>query len=888
MTKKLFRMLSFIKIPLFLSLLMFMGVNVSAQQVEEPKPGTYFDLQVYRDSTGNVLFQVGSDSCGLLRNPNDYKDSRDKRYWIFTTKNFIRVSEKDSSCVSGISAVEPFDILVVKGECQTGKHITKDQPRGYKNITNIQENSTNGERKFELCDKDQSFSFLIVNTEDWNKKIEMTISSQTQVDTTMTLCSDTTFCERAYAIGDTLNLKLTRERRALICSMSLNEKELPGRFALGKFDDRKNDDIVYPTASLNIDTLVLDKTDNDRWVLEANVCYLKNGKLEKDVRYIVIPMMAEPEGWNAIIRWCSSHIGIIFICIGAICGGVIGIIVLWDKPKKKKRQEEEKRKEEEKKREKEEEARRKEEQDKNKKEGIPPPLESDKPKIEESVEGNQEEDMEIVPESDKYFEYLTNADAAQLLKEYLTIIYEKNIDKRRPKELYRKTYNSWVTKFCKEWNGQNLDNEIPESEFTIENIFSYINKGYIKPADKQKLEEELRACGSPQDSYFTLLEKYKTKQLNEGYQNAVSEYKKEVCKKLKDILSILREQHFTVGDNSDDTVDELVNSICISIRQGMQQDELQAKVNGLEEEIKSMTKAHKEELENRDTEKQTEQTTLKKQFQEEKQKALKTKDEEYKNKIERLNQEHKEAIKDLNKAQEKEKVTLTNNIGKLNNIIDKKNEQITELKNSLQDDCLYFIGEFCKQIDKVDATLQQLVESTSIMNGNGNKCANIVKKAQESFVKFSEQVKQRNSKEYWRRDTVKLPEVIADLQNFVEMGLRSTGWVNIVSYLHLYAGATAQLNELFNKEGLHTYKLNSLFYDIVKLLGLCGVKIMLPSLLVEKYNDEYFSYENADQWIQTFSPDLRPRDYASKIFDMSRIGYQIDGKDEVKAKVYSL
>ena len=894
MTKKLFRMLSFIKIPLFLSLLMFMGVNVSAQ-VEEPKPGTYFDLQVYRDSTGNVLFQAGSDSCGLLRNPNDYKDSRDERYWIFTTRELIRISEKDTAKVSGVSAVTPFDFLVLNDVYQQGKSgskpINKQRPRGYKVVKNITRNDR-GEQIFELqgSNSNETFSFFIVNAEDWNKEIKMTISScsQTQVDTTMILCSDTIFCKRAYAIGDTLNLKLTRTTRgAFIRSVSLDGNELNGKFALGKSGGkREKDDIVYTTASLNIDSLVLGAPDNAQWILTTNVSYLKNGKLENDVFNVVIPMKASQEEGDIdkIIRWCNSHINIIIIYGGFISGVIVSIIFyffLWEKPKKKKRQEEEKR-------EKEEEARRKEEQNKNKKEGITPTLESDKPKIEESVGGNQEEDMEIVPESDKYFEYLTNADAAQLLKEYLTIIYGENIDKRRPEELDRKTYNSWVTKFCKEWNRQNLDNKIPESQFTIDNIFSYINKGYIKPVDKRELENELRPCGLPQDSYFILLKKYKTKQLNAGCQNAVSEYKEEVCKKLKDILSILGEQHFTVGEDLGHTVDELVNNICTSIRQGMQQDELQAKVNGLKEEIKSMTKVHEEELKNKDTERQIEQDTLKEQFQKEKQDALETKDREYKDKIKNLNEEHQKAIKDLNEAQEKEKVTLTNDIDKFKNTIIEKDNQITKLEYSLQDDCLYFIGEFCKQIDKVGAILQQLVESTSVMSGNDSKCANIVKKAQGSFVKFSEQVKQSNNKEHWLSGTVKLSEVIADLQNFIEMGLRSTGWVNIVSYLHLYAGATAQLNEMFNEEGLYTYQLNSLFYDVVKLLGLCGVKIVLPNLLVEKYNDEYFDYENADQWIQIFSPDLRPLDYASKIFDMSRMGYQIDGKDEVKAKVYFL
>lgn len=894
MTNKLSRMLSFIKVPLLLSLLMFMGVNVSAQQVEEPKPGTYFDLQVYRDDTGKVMFQAGSDSCGFLRNPIDYEGYKDPRFLIFTNKKFICVSERDSNAFSGISAVEDFDILVVKGKCRKGKHIVKDQPRGYKVVETIKRED-NGERKFELkSTKGEPFSFIIAGAEDWDKKegIKMTISGQNQEDITMTLNpNSTTTCSRAYAIGDILNLKLARERRALIRSIVLNEKELSGRFILSKDKkERKKDDIVHTTASLNLDSFVLDETDNNQWTLKVTISYFENGKLKDGVCHVVIPRKVEPVGWtDRIICRCSNHTDTIIICGVFICGVFITLYYfLRKKTKKKKRQEDEMRK-------KEEAARLKEEQDKNKRPALA--LESDEPKIEESVKGNQKEDTEIAiaSESDKCFEHITNADAAQLLKDYLKGVYGENVCNKDKKELEAKIFNSWVAKFCKVWNSKKTDNVILESQFTVENIFLHIDRGYIKPVDKQKLEEELREYGSVQDTYFALLIKYKEAQFSEGLvkgcedlQTTVSNNEQEVCNKLKNILSALKEQHFTVKDSSDYTVDEFIESICVAIRQGMQQDELQNKVNELEGKIESMVEAHEAELNNKDTEKQIEQDTLREQFQEEKQEALKTKEREYEDKIKKLNREHQKAITGLNKAQEKEKTMLTNAIDKLNSTIIERDGQIAQLKDSLQDDCLYFINEFCKQVGKVDDTMKQLVQSTSIKGGSDSKCANIIKKAQESFAKFNEQVEQSNSKEHWLSDTVKLPEVIADLQNFIEVGLRATGWVNIVSYLHLYAGATTQLNESFNEEGLSTYQLNSLFYDIVKLIGLCGVKIMLPNLLVEKYNDEYFSYENADQWIQTFSLDLRPRDYASKVFDMSRIGYQIDGKEEVKAKVYSL
>lgn len=883
MTNKLSRMLSFIKVPLLLSLLMFIGLNISAQQVEEPKPGTYFDLQVYRDEAGNVMFQAGSNSCGFLRNPNDYKETKDPRYWIFTTKKMIRVSERDSGAFSGISAVLKFDCLVTNRGIKQWKDITLEQPRGYKVVEAIKKED-NGERKFELKSiKGELFSFIIVTTENWDKEegLKMTISGQNQKDITMTLDPDsTTICNRAYTIGDTLHLKLTRKRRAFIRSISLNGNELLGKFVLDKSNDEK-DDIVYTTASLKIDSLVLGTTDNNKWIFKVAISYLEKGTLKDGVYYVEIPRKVEPVGWiDTIIRWCSNHITII-ICGVIICGVIIVLYYfLWEKPKRRK---------------KEEAARLKEEQDKNKRSMLA--LESDEPKIKESVEGNQKKDTEtaVASESDKCFEHITNADAAQLLKDCLKGVYGENVCNKDKKELEAKISNSWVAKFCKVWNSKKTDNDILESQFTVENIFLHIDRGYIKPVDKQKLEEELREYGSVQDTYSELLIKYKEAQFSKGLvkgcetlQEIVLKNEQEVCNKLKNILSALKERHFTVKDDLGHTVDELVDSICTSIRQGMQQNELQNKVNELEEKNRSMEEAHKEELNKKDTEKQTEQETLREQFQEEKQKALETKELEYKDKIKKLNKKHEKAIKGLNEAQEKEKIRLTNAIDKLNNTIIERDGQIVQLKDSLQDDCLYFINEFCKQIDKVDDTMKQLMQSTFAKGGSDSKCANIIKKAQESFAKFNEQVKQSNSKEHWLSDTVKLPEVIADLQNFIEMGLRATGWVNIVSYLHLYAGATAQLNEMFNEEGLYTYQLNSLFYDIVKLIGLCGVKIMLPNLLVEKYNDEYFSYENADQWIQTFSPDLRPRDYASKVFDMSRIGYQIDGKDEVKAKVYSL
>ena len=94
------------------------------------------------------------------------------------------------------------------------------------------------------------------------------------------------------------------------------------------------------------------------------------------------------------------------------------------------------------------------------------------------------------------------------------------------------------------------------------------------------------------------------------------------------------------------------------------------------------------------------------------------------------------------------------------------------------------------------------------------------------------------------------------------------------------------MNDLFKEKGLVPTELSRLYAEIQSFIGMFGVKVVVPNLLADTFDEASFEFANADQWISVFAPSMRPRDYEARIFDMSCIGYQIDGGEYVKPKVY--
>ena len=64
------------------------------------------------------------------------------------------------------------------------------------------------------------------------------------------------------------------------------------------------------------------------------------------------------------------------------------------------------------------------------------------------------------------------------------------------------------------------------------------------------------------------------------------------------------------------------------------------------------------------------------------------------------------------------------------------------------------------------------------------------------------------------------------------------------------------------------------------MLGAVDMAIIIPAVLATKFSEKAYNYENDDIWIDKFFPNLARRDYAGKVFDIVRVGYLINGKEE--------
>ena len=224
-------------------------------------------------------------------------------------------------------------------------------------------------------------------------------------------------------------------------------------------------------------------------------------------------------------------------------------------------------------------------------------------------------------------------------------------------------------------------------------------------------------------------------------------------------------------------------------------------------------------------------------------------------------------------------------VANLNEMIQAKNAEIAQLKIDGRQDCASFVGMVVKRMNGVGNLLNELYDDVCLTSGDKEtQYTNILRKAKEDYELFANQVAEAKDGDKWSQASI--IEVCQELQSYASSGLRNSGWVNIVHYLNLYAGTTAKLNDSFNENGLSTVKLAKLVADIQRLLGMFGVKVVVPHLLMDKFDDKAFDFENADRWIQAFASDLKPNDYESRVFDMSVVGYQMEDGRYNKPRVF--
>ena len=436
------------------------------------------------------------------------------------------------------------------------------------------------------------------------------------------------------------------------------------------------------------------------------------------------------------------------------------------------------------------------------------------------------------------FKNISNEDAAKYL-----LIYLGNKSGLEKDDINKELSKCWIRRFSDEWNKEYKDAgfEIPDNQRTRDVIFKTIENLRDKAEEdgKEKEKELLNGSINALDSKIAGLE----------------QEKEQIKADVKSILGMMSEKHYTVECTSlDVSVKKGLEAIKNSIESGVQQEGLQKENNDLKEALQAEKEAHAVALQD---EKNAHAA------------AMQAKENAHAAAL--------QAEKDAHQAEVK----------KQNDTISSKEARIAELIEASHADCVSYIGMVVKRMNIVYEQLNELYSKARLISDdNETQYTTILQKAIDDFEGFADKVRNANAEEKWLQTSVSLADVCKDLQSYVYAGFFSAGWVNIIHYLNLYAGATRKLNDSFNENGLSTTELAKLVADVQRFLGMFGVKVVVPHLLIDKFDKNAFDYENADRWIQSFSSELKPNDYKSMVFDMSIVGYQIDDENYNKPKVF--
>ena len=829
--KKMINIKECLKHLALLAMFLLVGGSVFAQT--EPKDDEVFDLVAYEDGT-EIKFKNGNESVGYLRMPNN----QDPSHYIFTNKKYIRVSvEGDFKVKTSVH----FHFVVKDDKYQKGTsnstEIQFNRPRGYYVLDN-------SFKSFELL---EGKKFQIAYSENtYHDNPSLTIETVSGKERTSVLNGDT-LC---FMAGDTIkSFRVKRERRGLIDKILFKNEHLVGTYKLSDNPvDYADDDIIYTVSSFTvIDEKVL-SNETICFPLEVHLRYLKEGNLVPVVKTVMIKVEKEKTKAGMIPLW----VFIVLFIVGVALFVVLTLILI----KKKKKDGKEKGKKKEK-----------------VKEGENPEIVKD---------GLKDGGKTDIPsnEGEQVFEKISNEDAAKCL---LNLLGKKDT-KVEIEDLKKELSKLWVKKFCEEWNSKFFEYNIDRDKFNKEFIFTTIYK-LQKDAHEEGVNEALQKYGKNAHGLNLEIKALKQDKENTRYY-------------IQAILTTMSENHYPVKTTFVSTIKDGLKAIQQAIEEDVQNDELQQKITELENSIAAQKdnydkqlsekeREHQQALNNNDKEHEAQMTAQKEVYE----RQLTEKDNKHQQALNDKGKAHEEQMKAKETAHQQELERLNQahagTVANLNATIQAKNTEIEQLKKDGHQDCISFINMVVKRMNGVGDLLNELYDNVYLASGeHDTQYSNILRKAKEDYELFAYQVTEANVEDRWLQIDVSLNQVCEDLQTYVTSGLRNSGWVNIVHYLNLYAGATEKLNDSFNENGLSTVKLAKLVADIQRLLGMFGVKVVVPHLLMDKFDDTAFEFENADRWIQAFAPDLKPNDYETRIFDMSVIGYQMDDRRYNKPRVF--
>ena len=187
-------------------------------------------------------------------------------------------------------------------------------------------------------------------------------------------------------------------------------------------------------------------------------------------------------------------------------------------------------------------------------------------------------------------------------------------------------------------------------------------------------------------------------------------------------------------------------------------------------------------------------------------------------------------------------------------------------------------ANFEGNLKEIGVKLHGLVQKVIDSNSDSSIYRNLLERISTSYETMMNEISDMKNRSDWQEGKIDVKEMVRLIQPILQGSMKRNGWINILTYLNCYS-YIPQLAREFNNHDLDILKLGELYALIIVMLGKVYISPFVPRLLIDQFDDNYYEFKNSDTWINRFCPDLSPRDYAGKIFDLVQIGYWMQGEE---------
>ena len=205
-----------------------------------------------------------------------------------------------------------------------------------------------------------------------------------------------------------------------------------------------------------------------------------------------------------------------------------------------------------------------------------------------------------------------------------------------------------------------------------------------------------------------------------------------------------------------------------------------------------------------------------------------------------------------------------------------------DLEKRISEELLVERDKFANSLMQKQNAIKDLIQTmfNEIVEDENSIYYNRVKRINKDFSKFIDRINSLNIQE----SQISIKEIKKSVQDCVIPSMLEDGWINTTYVVNEYMKASNNLYNEFSIIGVSGVLLHKLIASINEYLGMVGIKVLLPYLMVEDFNREEYEYEE-ERWIHRFDTNISEQFVSDKIVDISRIGYQIEGQEIVKPKV---